>query len=55
MSVLHQPADDIAAHPPQADHAELHVAFLEIRFRSLLMFRLNVAAVEVSSLSLQES
>src|ERR1700694_3891607 len=24
MSVLHQPADDIAAHPPQANHAELH-------------------------------
>ena len=24
VSVLHQPADDIAAHPAQADHAELH-------------------------------
>src|SRR6202030_4334273 len=24
MSVPHQPSDDIAAHPPQADHAELH-------------------------------
>jgi hypothetical protein len=23
--VLHQPADDIAAHPPQADHAKLHL------------------------------
>ena len=24
VAVLHQPADDIAAHPAQADHAELH-------------------------------
>ncbi len=24
VSVLHQPADDVAAHPAQADHAELH-------------------------------
>jgi hypothetical protein len=28
MSVPHQPADDIAAHPPQADHAELHLCIL---------------------------
>jgi hypothetical protein len=25
MSVLHQPADDVAAHPSQADHAKLHL------------------------------
>jgi hypothetical protein len=25
VAVLHQPSDDIAAHPPQADHSELHV------------------------------
>jgi hypothetical protein len=28
MSMPHQPADDIATHPPQADHAELHAAHL---------------------------
>ena len=29
VAVVHQPADDIAAHPPEADHAELHsLAFL---------------------------
>jgi hypothetical protein len=28
VSVLHQPADDVAAHPPQTDHAELHLRFL---------------------------
>jgi len=27
VAVLHQPADDIAAHPPQADHAELHLKY----------------------------
>ena len=25
VSMLHQAADDIAAHPPQTDHAELHL------------------------------
>jgi hypothetical protein len=25
MSMLHQPADDVAAHPSQADHTKLHV------------------------------
>jgi hypothetical protein len=25
VAVLHQPADDIAAHPAEADHAELHI------------------------------
>jgi hypothetical protein len=29
MFVFHEPADDVAAHPPQADHAELHVDFLK--------------------------
>jgi hypothetical protein len=24
VAVLHQPANDIAAHPAEADHAELH-------------------------------
>ena len=24
MAMLHQPADDVASHPPQADHSELH-------------------------------
>ena len=33
MSRSHQPADDIAAHPPQADHAELH---FEILFLSMV-------------------
>ena len=28
VSVLHQPADDVAAHPAEADHAELHPDFL---------------------------
>jgi hypothetical protein len=28
MSMLHQAADDIAAHPPQADHAKLHCSHL---------------------------
>src|SRR5882757_364057 len=27
MSLLHQPADNIAAHPAKADHAELHFLF----------------------------
>jgi hypothetical protein len=27
--VLHQPADDIAAHPAETDHAELHLRFLK--------------------------
>jgi hypothetical protein len=27
MSVPHQPADDVAAHPSETDHAELHVVF----------------------------
>src|SRR5713101_8809223 len=51
MSVLHQPADDIAAHPPQADHADLH---FEVPYNSIqitLRFRVNVSAVEVGSLS----
>jgi hypothetical protein len=26
--MLHQPADDIAAHPAKADHAELHLLSL---------------------------
>jgi hypothetical protein len=27
VAVLHQAADDIAAHPAKADHAELHLAY----------------------------
>jgi hypothetical protein len=27
MAALHQPADDVAAHPAEADHAELHLYF----------------------------
>ena len=35
VAVLHQPADDIAAHPAEPDHAELHIlTSLAERFRN---------------------
>jgi hypothetical protein len=27
MAVAHQPANDVAAHPAEADHAELHLRY----------------------------
>jgi len=32
VALLHQAADDIAAHPAKADHAELHLEFPSLQY-----------------------
>ena len=36
VPVAHQPADEVRAHPPESDHAELHARILSARGRAIV-------------------
>jgi hypothetical protein len=49
-SVLDQPADDVAAHPAETDHAKLHFEIPRNSIQITLRLCINISALKVSPL-----
>jgi len=48
--VLDQPADDVAAHPAETDHAKLHFEIPRNSIQITLRLCINISALKVSPL-----